>query len=108
MKFYHRTTEKRWESIQKEGVLWGLPYTYFKTWEEAEKRKENWDGYPRYTYLSPTDQGESYGTVLLEVEYFPSGPPNDNFGKNPPPGQECWQFSVFIPIGLDKVKRVRG
>lgn len=87
MKFYHRTTTDNWIKIQEEGVLWGQ-HSY------------------RYTYLSPFDVGDSYGDVLLEVNYEPKGNPDDNYGFNPPKGQVCWQFSVFKPISIANVKVV--
>jgi hypothetical protein len=96
MKFFHRTTEENWKKIQEEGVLWG--YT-------IHNGKMSY----RYTYLSPDDAGESYGPVLLEVEYDPK--PEDfgikhNYGDDPPPGEYCWQFSVFEPIQLNNVRRI--
>jgi hypothetical protein len=89
--FYHRTTETVWEGIQADGSLHGAH-----------------PGGSRYTYLSPSrDIDESYGPVLLEVEYEPVGAKGtDNYGFDPPPGQECWQFSVFIPIPLSRVRRI--
>jgi len=84
-KFYHRTTQENWDKIQQEGVLWGVTFNY------------------RHTYLSPDDFGDSYGNVLLEVEYEPRGKPHDNYGFNPPEGQYCWQFSVFEPIDIKYV-----
>ena len=105
MKFYHGTTEESWKKIQEEGVLWGGD-TYHRTGGK--------EGY-RYTYLTPDlDVAENYGSkeVILEVEYEPFGVGNkvdgktiDNYGFNPPQGQHCWQFSVFVPISIDKVKR---
>ena len=105
MKFYHGTTEESWKKIQEEGVLWGGD-TYHRTGGK--------EGY-RYTYLTPDlDVAENYGNkeVMLEVEYEPIGVGNkidgktiDNYGFNPPQGQHCWQFSVFVPISIDKVKR---
>ena len=77
------------KKIKAEGVLWGIPSPGCKY---------------RYTYLSPYDVGKEYGRVLLEVTYEPKGPPDDNYGFNPPEGQECWQFSVFVPIPLDKIR----
>lgn len=104
MKFYHGTTEENWKKIQEEGVLWG-GCTYHKT-----RGKQ---GY-RYTYLTPhLEVAEQYGNkeVILEVEYEPVGVGNkvkgktiDNYGFDPPPGQTCWQFSVFVPIKLEHVK----
>jgi len=99
MKFYHRTTESIWERIQEEGVLWGVHKNC-----------------RRYTYLAPEEciPNESYGVVLLEVEYEPHGvgisdinnKPFDNYGFNPPKGQICWQFSVFKPIPISDIKRI--
>lgn len=96
MIFYHRTTEDKWLKIQDEGILWGY-------------RIHN--GVPtldyRYTYLSPDDMGDSYGNVLLEVKYEPTGILGiDNYGFDPPKGMTCWQFSVFVPISINNIKRV--
>jgi hypothetical protein len=53
--------------------------------------------------------------VILEVEYEPVGVDGrgiDNYAFGPAPGQKvepgdhCWQFSVFIPISLEKVRRL--
>ena len=100
MKFYHRTTEEAWSKIQEEGVLCGVTNSY------------------RYTYLAPEKcyADESFGSVFLEVEYEPRGVGVkdedggfiDNYGFDPPPGQICWQFSVFKPIPLSQVKRIKG
>jgi len=93
MKFFHRTTEENWAKIQEEKILWG----------KSSSRTY------RYTYLALKDWGDSYGNVLLEVEFEPK---KEDFGKihnygfDPPPGQICVQFSVFVPIPLDKVKRI--
>jgi hypothetical protein len=99
MKFYHGTNEASWKLIQDEGVLWGL-HNY------------------RYTYLSPKKEiAIMFGKgVLLEVEYDPhgvgvedeNGEVYDNYGFDPPPGEICWQFSVFKPILLKYVKRVQS
>lgn len=97
MIFYHGTSCENWRKIQEEGVLWGGD-----TWHKTGGRK----GY-RYTYLTPEKQvAKKYGNVLLEIEYEPKGAGSgiDNYGFNPPPGMTCWQFSVFIPIELKKVK----
>lgn len=91
MIFYHGTKNEIWGRIKKEGVLWGV-HSY------------------RYTYLSPYKEvAEVYGDILLEVEYNPVGIDGngiDNYGFNPPPGESCWQFSVFIPIHISKVKQI--
>jgi len=101
MIFYHGTSLKNWNKIQKEGVLWG-GNTYHKT--NGKK------GY-RYTYLTPEiDIAKGYGDVILEVEYKPIGIDGrgiDNYGFNPPKGQTCWQFSVFMPIKIENIKRIK-
>ncbi len=91
MIFYHGTDERAWKAIQEEGVLWGI-HSY------------------RYTYLSPhLEVAEVYAKpVLLEVSYDPvgiDGTETDNYGFDPPPGM-TWQFSVFIPIPLSRVRRI--
>ena len=102
MKFYHGTSEEAWEKIREEGVLWG---------GDAFHNEGNKDAY-RYTYLTPKlDIAKSMGRgdVILEVEYEPVGVDGreiDNYGFDPPPGQICWQFSVFIPISIGKVKKI--
>ena len=101
---YHGTKDDLWKQIQNEGVLWG------RHWY---KGKEIY----RYTYLSPyIDVAEKYGDVLLEIRYTPKGVgfrhdvygAYDNFGFNPPSQDEtCWQFSVFVPIPLRDVTRIK-
>ena len=104
MKFYHGTSEESWKKIQEEGVLWGGDF-YHRT-----GGRESY----RYTYLTPDlDVAERYGSkeVILEVEYEPVGVDGrgiDNYGFDPPPGQHCWQFSVFIPIPIEKVRVFRA
>ena len=102
MIFYHGTTEENWKKIQAEGVLWGIPTPMLDRKGKPYKLH-------RYTYLSPhMNVAEAIGNVILEVEYEPvgiDGTGTDNYGFNPPKGQTCWQFSVFIPIPLKKVKR---
>lgn len=101
-KFYHGTSEEAWKKIQKEGVLWG---------GDAYHNRGYKDGY-RYTYLTPKRyiaESMGRGPVILEVEYEPIGIDGrgiDNYGFDPPPGQICWQFSVFVPIPISKVKRI--
>ena len=94
VKFYHRTKEKAWELIQKEGVLWG--------------GNVNVPGGYRYTYLSPEPMNSSFGPVLLEVDYEPKGRASgcDNYGFDPPPDEEVWQFIVLVPIPISQVKRI--
>jgi hypothetical protein len=93
MIFYHRTTEEAWAKIQDEGVLWGKHSGC------------------RYTYLAPPEVviPDEYGPVLLEVEYTPlreTEGKDHNYGFDPPLGMICWQFSVFVPIPLSRIKRV--
>lgn len=110
MKFYHGTSEKKWKKIQKEGILWG--YNIHKKTDGTKYR-----GY-RYTYLTPfINVASEYGDVILEVEYNPIGIDGrgiDNYCfKHEIPKEEylnsarCWQFSVFVPIEISKVKRVK-
>jgi len=100
MIFYHGTTKKKWRLIKKEGVLWG--YNIHKNLDGT-----TYKGY-RYTYLTPDITiASDYGDMMLEVEYDPvgvDGTGTDNYGFDPPEGQICWQFSVFIPIPISKVK----
>lgn len=100
MIFYHGTSLHAWAAIQAEGVLWGG-----RTWHETGGQS----GY-RYTYLTPhLEVAQQYGPVILEVEYEPvgvNGEGRDNYGFDPPPGQTCWQFSVFIPIPLGHCRRI--
>ena len=118
MKFFHGTTEENWEKIQKEGVLWGKP-SYNETWgaiEDYEKHFRECKNPYRYTYLTPDlDIAHRMGSeeVTLEVEYDPVGVDGrgiDNYAFGPEsgqivkPGDHCWQFSVFVPIPIKKVK----
>lgn len=100
--FYHGTTEEAWKLIQDEGVLWGKPC--------PPKHLIMSYRYTRYTYLTPhldIAQTIGHGDVILVVEYEPVGVGSriDNYGFNPPPGQTCWQFSVFEPIPIAQVSR---
>ncbi len=109
MKFYHGTTRERWKLIRKECVLWG---------GDRWHRTNGKEGY-RYTYLTPDIKvalglrPDDKDALILEVEYEPVGNKRrvngqvvDNYGFNPPPGQYCWQFSVFVPIPLSSVRIV--
>jgi len=102
MKFYHGTSEEKWKLIQKEKILWG--YNIYKNADGSTYRSY------RYTYLTPEiEVAEKYGDVLLEVEYEPVGVDGqriDNYGFDPPSDQTCWQFSVFIPITINNVKKL--
>lgn len=102
MIFYHGTSEEHWEKIQKEGVLWG-----YNTHKDENGRSHK--GY-RYTYLTPDlEVAKKFSDVVLEIEYEPVGIDGreiDNYGFGPPEGQTCWQFSVFVPIPSENVKRL--
>lgn len=96
-KFYHGTSQQNWIKIQKEGVLWG-GWNWHRT-----KGKQ---GY-RHTYLtSELDIAKKYGDIVLEIKYSPSRKKKglDNYGFYPPVGQTCWQFAVYVPIPIKKVK----
>ena len=74
---------------------------------------EEWRALPAGTVafvtLTPIrDVAAQYGGVVLAVDYDPVGPGTgrDNFGFDPPPGEECWQFSVFVPIPVAQVSCV--
>lgn len=107
MKFYHGTSKDNWEKIKQEGVLWG-GCTFHAT--------NGRSGY-RYTYLTPhIEVAEAYGDVILEVEYSPKGVSigKDNYyfeheipEEERAHGATCWQFSVFIPIEINKVKQIK-
>ena len=104
MKFFHVTKRKAWKAIKKEGVLWGIhDPSYWNTQDNEDTKK---DDHRRYTYLSPVPYFY-YGAIVLQVEFNPK---REDFGKvhnygfDPPPGQNCWQFSVFTPIPLSDVK----
>ncbi len=100
MKCYHGTSEEKWKLIQEEGVLWG--YSFHTNPDGSTER-----GY-RYTYLTPEiEVAKGFGEVILEIDYHPTGTIGiDNYGFDPPPRQTCWQFSVFLPIPLEKIKRI--
>lgn len=87
--WYHGTSEEAWESIQKEGILFG-------------KRKIAGCNISRCTYLAvDLEEAKCCGPVVLEVNYDPikdEGPNNYCDG--------CWQIRVYAPIAIEKVKRV--
>lgn len=111
MIFYHGTSEEKWRLIQEEGILWG--YNIHK-----DENGKSYRGY-RYTYLTPdieVARGFDKG-VMLEIKYEPvgvdgTGTDNYCFEHNIPEpdrseGAFCWQFSVFVPISLEYVKRIK-
>lgn len=89
MTFYHGTTQKIWEKIQKEGILFG-------------KRAVNCSQYhpSRCTYLTPViEEAMCYGDILLQVEYDPYVNPKENNYT-----EGGWQVRVYEPIPLSKIK----
>ena len=85
MKFYHGTDESSWDKIQSEGMLWGI-----RTLAPS-----------RCTYLAAKQEDvEDYGNVVLEVEYDPNNK-DDNYHP------DAWQLRVYVPILINKVKRLR-
>lgn len=86
MEFYHGTNEQSWKDIQKDGELFG-------------KRP---NAKSRCTYLT-TDikEAEQYGDVVLRVLYDPAEHPDmNNYVEG------CWQFRVYEPISLMRVKKI--
>ena len=82
MKWYHGTSQLLWESIQAEGVLWGIR-----------------NAPSRCTYLASSEnEASQHGKLVLEVEYDPTTNPKDN---NYIDG--CWQVRVYEPIPIEKV-----
>ncbi len=108
-RWYHGTTPENWAKIQAEGVLWGwpCPRCVSSICGDCTQPRSPECQDRRYTYLTPDlDVALTMGgPVVLEVDYEPVGPGTgvDNYGFNPPPGEHCWQFSVFVPIPLDQV-----
>jgi len=100
MIFYHGTSFDNWTSIQNEGVLWGKT----TCWSEGV----GWHESKRYTYLTPhIEIAREFGDILLAVEYTPiKDSTDDNYGFNPPEGETCWQFSVFVPILISNIRRI--
>lgn len=95
MTFYHGTSKENWETIQKEGVLYGRRYVFDK------------NGFPlreidRCTYLATDlEEAKCYGEVVLQVEYDPlkSGDKN-NYCEG------CWQMRVYEPIPIENIKKL--
>lgn len=106
MIFFYGTTEERWKTIQEEDVLLG--YQIHKKKNERTYKTLRY----RYTYLTPLKNiAEQYGSVLLGVNYEPVGIIDgkiiDNYDFDPPSGQICLQFSVFVPTPLSNVRRIK-
>ena len=101
MIWYHGTTQKAWDEIKREGLLWGRRYIID---EQGNVVKE----VSRCTYLAADpEEAKQYGEVLLKVEYDPmskngmpkiwNNKPSNNYLLN------CWQMRVYEPISLTNV-----
>ena len=93
MTFYHGTSKENWDTIQKEGVLFGRRYT---TTTKGFKQVD------RCTYLAvDKEEAEQYGDVVLKVEYNPfKTPKHNNYCEG------CWQVRVYEPITLQNIKKL--
>ena len=93
MIFYHGTSKENWNTIQKEGILWGRRYI---TTNNGIKEVD------RCTYLAvDKEEAEQYGDVVLKVEYNPFiNPTHNNYIEN------CWQVRVYEPIPLTDIERI--
>ena len=121
MKFYHGTTEEKWALIQKERVLFGIRPSFIAQVPNLEVDhdqilKGKGEDYcfvkpqmvdvieapQRCTYLA-LDKPEAmqYGLVILEVEYEPH--PELKHDNYDPLG---WQLRVYVPIEIEKIKRI--
>lgn len=97
MKFYHGTSQKSWEEIQKDGELYG----YDRIWSNDRKTILHEH---RVTYLATErEEAACYGDVVLEVEYDPyrSDAQCNHFEDG------CWQIRVYEPISLSHIKRIQ-
>lgn len=98
MIFYHGTTQDAWKQIQQEGILFGRLIVIDN---ETQRRSSKYNP-SRCTYLTPMiEEAKCYGDVLLQVEYDPYRHPKKNNYI-----EDCWQFRVYEPIPLTKVKRI--
>ena len=95
MIFYHGTTKKNWEAIQKECVLWGRRFI-------SDNKGNPIKEVDRCTYLAVDKEvAEQFGDVVLKVEYNPFNNPKDNNYI-----EDCWQIRVYEPIPLTDVERI--
>ncbi len=91
MIFYHGTNKEIWDTIQKEGILFGRRISPI-TGEELS----------RCTYLAvDKEEAACYGDVVLQVEYNPFEHPKMNNYIN-----GCWQVRVYEPISIKDVKLI--
>jgi RNA:NAD 2'-phosphotransferase (TPT1/KptA family) len=82
MIFYHGTSKENWQSIQQEGLLWGIRNTP-----------------SRCTYLaSDLQEAVKYGEIILQIDYEPSA---KEYCNNWCEG--CWQHREYEPIQLSNI-----
>lgn len=95
MTFYHGTSKENWNTIQKEGILYGRRYILNN---DGSIKKE----VDRCTYLAvDKDEAEQYGEVVLKVEYNPfKTPKHNNYIEG------CWQVRVYEPIPLTDIEKI--
>lgn len=95
MIFYHGTTKKNWEAIQKEGVLYGRRFI-------SDNKGNPIKEVGRCTYLAVDKEvAEQFGDVVLKVEYNPfNNPKHNNYIEG------CWQVRVYEPIPLSNIEKI--
>ena len=90
MKFYHGLSKEKWKKTAKQGYL-----LYDRT------SKEYPNASPLVYLALDKKEARMYGEVLLEVDYDPYiNPEYNNYIKG------CWQFRVYEPILLIKIKQI--
>jgi len=106
MKWYHGTSQENWETIQKEGILFGRR---FVTDSDGNTIKE----VDRCTYLATDiEEAKHYGEIVLEVEYNPfdaNGEVKKDKRKLPLNNynSDSWQIRVYEPIPLSNIKELK-
>lgn len=101
MKFYHGTLKTNWEKIINEGFLWG--YQIYKKPDGTEYMRY------RYTYLTPCiNTASKYGDVVLEIEYTPNKQSDNYFNEYYYLSEEPGQFSVFVPISVENIRKLNS
>lgn len=95
MTFYHGTSEKHWQEIQKEGFLFGRRFILDSNGKQIKEVS-------RCTYLAvDLEEAKCYGDIILSVEYNPyKRPRRNNYIEG------CWQVRVYEPIPLQNIKKI--
>jgi len=94
-----------WYSIEKGGINHETASTGKQFWCPYFGKRGYFHGreISRCTYLAVNkEEAEQYGDVVLEVEYEPKENSKDNNYFD----DDCWQIRVYVPISLNKVKRI--